>query len=209
MPCQLCWLQKCHCPAAPGQVRAAASLPAAQQVLEGWMSCFQKHLQVPAAFTEQLDRANEGTALIKQPPFCFMPYGVPNKWWGVLGIGKVEVVGCFPSPPFSSVSKAFQQQEEEVQLPLVGLAGEGNAACWSKDKHRVIWTRRNWKTMLKTRPSNSSSRIPDITYFPLETTYFSIFSIFSLYTQHSVTLTKICISHNLNSGGLFKLKSFY
>lgn len=35
------------------------------------MDCFQKYRQVPVAFIDQLDRADEETAFIKQPPFYF------------------------------------------------------------------------------------------------------------------------------------------
>lgn len=71
-------------------------------------------------------------------------------------------LGGFPSPPFPSVSKAFQQQQE-VQLPLLGLAGGGSAEA-HKDKHGAISNL--CVLMLKNRPNNPSSHIPNITDFP-------------------------------------------
>lgn len=118
-----------RCPAAAGQGGAAASLPGAQQVLEGWMSCFQKHLQVPAAFTEQLHRANEGTALIKQPPSCFVLYGVANKWWTYLGIDKIEVWGVLvwgvPHLLLFQVSPRLSSRRRRCSFPWWGWLEEG------------------------------------------------------------------------------------
>lgn len=71
-------------------------------------------------------------------------------------------LGGFPSPPFPGVSKAFQPQRE-VQLPLLGLGGGGNAKA-HRDKHGAISDL--CVLMLKTRPNNPSGHVPSITYFP-------------------------------------------
>lgn len=44
--------------------------------------------------------------------------GSAGNWQG-RGVGCPRL-GCFPSPPFPSVSKAFQQQEEECSFPWWG-----------------------------------------------------------------------------------------
>lgn len=85
------------------QVRSQ-QLPPCQLLTRSWRLAW-----AAAALTQQLDRANEGTALIKQPPFWFVLYGVGTQGWGVLGIGNVEVK-VFPllfqvSPRLSSSSR--------------------------------------------------------------------------------------------------------